>query len=88
MSIMTTPSKTEITSIVDWFDPNNVEHIKAFQFLEQRCYWPGYFILPPVTYPANWQVAIYAKIARMYIDKMVKTAKAFSLLLEIGVNRE
>ncbi len=55
------------TSIVDWFDPNNIEHIKAYQTLERTGMWPKDFLPENILLTDTWQVGIMAKIASCWI---------------------
>src|SRR5688572_5347060 len=63
-------------SIVDFFDPNLVEHILALKCLEDTGLWPHKFIPADVEFPTNWAINIYAKIARKYIDDLVEINKS------------
>ena len=65
--------------IVEFFDPNNKGHVKAWCHLEQKGQWPKEFWIdassacggePEV--PVNWQVSILAKMAKAWIDYELK----------------
>lgn len=55
-------------SVVDFFDFRSVQHLLALRYLERTGMWPEGFIPADVEFPVNWQLGIYAKIARLYID--------------------
>jgi hypothetical protein len=54
--------------IQDWFDPDNVEHVKAYKHLRENGVWPVGFVPEHITLNACWVVAIIAKLADRWID--------------------
>jgi hypothetical protein len=60
-------------SIVDFFDPYNVEHLKAYRVLEKTGFWPKEF-LPEDDYknmewPLIWQAALTAKMTAAWLEQ-------------------
>lgn len=64
--------KLEIaTSIIDWFDPNNIEHLKAYRELEHIGMWPKDFLPENILFTPTWNVGIMNKLADCYLrDKL------------------
>jgi len=58
-------------TIVEFFDPRNADHCRAFQHLEQHGCWPDGFIPDDVEMTSAWQVALYARLAGCWIDHVV-----------------
>lgn len=55
-------------NIVDWFDPNNHEHLIAFKHLRDTGTWPVGFLPSQVEFPFSWRAALYGKITDVYLD--------------------
>lgn len=59
--------------IEDWFDPHDVGHIRAWEYLNRRGVWPEGFIPEYVDMSAVWSVAIANKMARAWADHVLAT---------------
>ena len=61
--------------IVDFFDVNNLDHLRAYKYLCDVGMWPEGFVPAEVTIRAKvgpWQVALLAKMADAYIEEKLK----------------
>ena len=52
----------------DWFDPQNIEHLKAYKHLQENAVWPVGFKPDVIEMDRMWQYAIVTKIAEYYIE--------------------
>jgi hypothetical protein len=53
-------------SVVDFFDPHNPEHLKAFDELDKTGIWPKGFI-DGLEIPPMWAVQLMNKMARAWV---------------------
>lgn len=58
--------------IEDWFDVNNIEHLKAYKHLMGNGYWEEGFIPENVTVEPMSTIGIMNKLSEAYITKMLK----------------
>lgn len=77
-----TPSKSGTPmTIIDFFDPHNIEHLKAYRHLTQTGMWPKGFIPESVSFDRNptWFVSVVSKMAeewvRSKLDKEVPVSQ-------------
>jgi len=56
-------------NIVDWFDPKNLDHLRAYNHLRNYGEWPVGFITENIEFPVNWPILLLAKIANEYINE-------------------
>jgi hypothetical protein len=63
--------KIEMT-IIEFFDPNNIEHIKAFVHLQNTGIWPNYFITTDITFPLLWQTTLMSKMTDKWVEYKLK----------------
>jgi hypothetical protein len=54
-------------SIVDFFNPEKLEHVRAYANLMKIGMWPADFIPDDITFPSGWQVMIAMKLADAYV---------------------
>jgi hypothetical protein len=54
-------------SIVEWFKPEKLDHLKAYNHLYHKGFWPKDFIPKEVIITNLWQVSIANKIAMHYV---------------------
>ncbi len=54
-------------SIVDWFQPNKLNHLEAFDHLMRESTWPEGFITENIEFPSLWTVQLETKMARQFI---------------------
>ena len=56
-------------TIAEFFDPYNVEHLKAYRHLEKTSFWPENFLPTELKDESScWQVELVAKIARAWLQ--------------------
>lgn len=58
-------------NLVDWFDPNNKQHLEAYQHLCCKGIWPEDFIPKHIEIPNTWQVTLGQKIADCWIKHIL-----------------
>ena len=61
-------------TIIDWFDPYDYAHIRAYRELERTGAFPE-DVLPPymeLERPPAWQVSVIAKMGSAWMDAMEK----------------
>lgn len=56
-----------LLNIVDWFDPTNIDHIKAYSYLQSKGMWPPGFLPEGIEIPQGWSIRIMDKIVEQYI---------------------
>ena len=61
-------------SIVDWFNPHNLEHLQAYKDLNKTGFWPKEFwnkivVNDQIEMTNAWQVAIACKIANAFVNE-------------------
>lgn len=49
--------------IIEWFDPYNVEHVKAYEHMIETGVWPKDFIPEGITFPTGWCASLNYKMA-------------------------
>ena len=49
-------------NVVDWFNPNNPDHIRAFQHLKTNGSWPVNFIPDNLEFAPTWYLGILQKL--------------------------
>ena len=59
-------------NIAEWFESDNIEHIKAFYHLQHTGFWPKGFIPDYVSFSPTWQVLLQAKMADNWIKHILK----------------
>lgn len=50
-----------------WFDPMNIEHLKAYRHLGQFGFWPIGFIPDDVTFAHNWHIKLLSVLSEAYL---------------------
>jgi len=55
--------------IFDWFDPDNIEHLKAYKYLQDIGWWPEGFLPAGLTMPRMWQTCLAYKLAERYVEE-------------------
>jgi len=58
-------------TIVDWFDPNSTEHVKAYHFLETAGFWPEGFLPKDIEIPSTWHFSILGKMAKCWMSHVL-----------------
>jgi hypothetical protein len=59
-------------NVEDFFDPYNVEHLKAYEHLERTGTWPEGFIPHDVKMTPFWQITIACKLATAFVKAAKK----------------
>jgi hypothetical protein len=59
-------------TIYDWFDPDNKDHIKGYNELQDTGMWPKGFIPNNVTLVPNWHVIIPFMLADRWVKHMLE----------------
>lgn len=54
-------------NIVEWFDPYNIDHIRAYRYLEKNGMWEVGFIPDNIEFTDGWQIAILSKLTNAYL---------------------
>jgi len=60
-------------NIIEWFSPDNIEHIKAFKHLCQTGMWPKDFVPEGMDLPNLWHVGIANKLAMRWVEHITAT---------------
>jgi hypothetical protein len=55
--------------IVDWFNPKDLNHLRAYNHLRNYGVWPDGFITKDIEFTFSWQMLLIAKIANEYINE-------------------
>lgn len=55
----------------DFFDPYNMEHIKAYKYLSATGSWPDGFIPEDITLLPNWQSWVAFILADAWIEQVL-----------------
>ena len=56
------------TTIVEIFDPYNLEHLEAYKVLLETGVWPVGFVPEGTVIPSMWQIQIAHKMAEAWIE--------------------
>ena len=63
-------------NIVNWFDPNDLEHLKAYKYLVDFGTFPKRFIPEDMETSSCWQLLLMSKIADHFIAEKIEESKA------------
>lgn len=55
----------------DWFDPHNLEHMRAYSILVNTGQWPENFIPKDVELNVNWNIHIQYKLADAWMEHIL-----------------
>jgi len=55
-------------SFCEWFDPNNIEHLRAYKHLQNAGAWPEGFKPGNIYMESFWQIMLAGKIANAWIE--------------------
>jgi len=58
-----------MTDFIEWFDPERNDHVDAYIVYIETGKWPLEFIPPEVIMGIDWSIALWAKLAAMYVFK-------------------
>jgi len=59
-------------TIIEWFDPTNIEHLKAFQEMFQEGFWPKDFIPKDMKFPEGWCIRLTSKLVNLYLEEKLR----------------
>lgn len=61
-------------TIVSFFDVNNIDHLRAWKWMEESGHWPEYFIelTKDCSTPSMWHACIRSKLADAWIAEKLK----------------
>jgi len=65
---MESPKKNGV-KIEEWFDPKNLEHLKAFRALQDTGQWPVGFIPKGTEFTVGWHVKLGFMLANEYLKE-------------------
>jgi hypothetical protein len=63
-------NKTINLYFADWFDPTNIAHIEAYEYLMNNAHWPKGFKPDNVIMGSHWQVELAFKMAALWVTHM------------------
>ena len=52
---------------LDFFDPLDINHLRAYQHLQKKGTWPEDFIRNDIEFDSYWQMAIQSKMADLWV---------------------
>ena len=61
-----------MANLVEWFDPNNKDHVAAYRHLQSTGLWPAGFIPPGMEIPTYWNISVGGKLADAWINHMLE----------------
>jgi hypothetical protein len=61
--------------ISQWFNPRNINHIRAYDHLMKSGTWPENFLPEGVLFDPHWRYLIDASITTVYVDNMLTKHK-------------
>lgn len=56
-------------TILDWFDIENIEHLKAYKHLQATGVWPKGFLPKDITFEPAWTIALSGRLADRFIKE-------------------
>lgn len=59
-------------NIVDWFDLDNIEHLKAYRHLGTTGMWPKDFLPGNIVIKTGWNFQLMIKIADRFIKEKLQ----------------
>lgn len=58
-------------TIVEFFDPHNIVHVRAYRHLEKTGSWPeGFLPEPDCEWPLLWHAGLASKLAHAWLDSI------------------
>ena len=58
----------KVVPFADWFDPNDIEHLRVFRHVSAGKAWPEGFLPENVELTSLWLVEGYHKLAYAWMD--------------------
>jgi hypothetical protein len=59
-------------NFIDWFDPFNKEHLRAYQHLNKKGFWPEGFIPDDVELDSLWLMSINHKMTLLWVQSRLE----------------
>lgn len=59
--------KDKNMNILDFFNPIDIDHLKAYQHLQAKGSWPEGFIPDRVDFTPNWQMTLQSRMADLWV---------------------
>ena len=56
-------------TIIEFFNPLNIEHLKAYKSLENTGVWPKGFLPDDIEIPSGWSWHIQSKIVEQFLKE-------------------
>ena len=63
---------SKMRKIDEWFDPHNIEHLRAYSELELTGRWPVGFIPSDVELRPAWHIILLSKMADCWLEEQLK----------------
>ncbi|HUS48669.1 MAG TPA: hypothetical protein VMZ91_00750, partial [Candidatus Paceibacterota bacterium] len=57
---------------LEWFDLNNICHLKAYKHLQTKGMWPKGFISDDMEMDINWSISIMSRMADALVNLKLK----------------
>lgn len=58
-------------NIIDFFDEDDINHLKAYKHLCDTGCWPENFVPEGTEFPTSWHFIIAYKLANAYLDHVL-----------------
>ena len=75
-------------SFIEWFNPHDIGHIKAYRQLQKTGAWPIGFFPAGVKMNPGWQASIAFKLARAWVDQLLEYDDYVEMCKEEAENYE
>jgi hypothetical protein len=71
---MSKKEKDKKVNVVEWFDPYDIEHIRAYRQMQEGGHWPKGLLPKNIEFPRSysWFSAVEAKMAQAWIDLILE----------------
>jgi len=56
-----------MVDLIDWFDIENPDHMKAYDHLQKKSTWPVNFLPADMIIPSDWYMMLHFKLAAGYV---------------------
>jgi hypothetical protein len=66
-----TPRRLVEMKIEQFFDPKNIEHLKAYKVLQETGVWPKGFIPEETEFGPGWQAVLAFTMANLYVNEQI-----------------
>ena len=64
-------SKQAKPSFCEWFNPEDIEHLRAYRILQKTGSWPVDFVPESIWIEPGWQAILAFQLANKWIDYKV-----------------